>query len=78
MKGNPIEYFKTDTKVNFKVPKNSIYYKRVFDAVLFPTFISDKKYFTPAFGLPLIETMKDEEYMAVHNHKVEQSLKELD
>lgn len=54
MKGNAKGYFKTDTKINFKIPKNSIYYKKVFDAVLFPTYNSDKKYYTPAFALPLI------------------------
>jgi hypothetical protein len=27
MKGNPTGYFKNDTKVNFKVPKNSVHYK---------------------------------------------------
>ncbi len=71
MKGNPTGYFKTDTKINFKVQKRSTYYKKVFDAVLFPTFNTDKKYYTPAFGLPLIETMKEEEYMTVHKHKVQ-------
>jgi hypothetical protein len=54
MKGNPNGYFKTDTKINFKVPKNSTFYKKVSDAVLFPTFNPDKKFFTPAFSLPLI------------------------
>ena len=54
MKGNPNGYFKTDTKINFKVPKNSTYYKKVSDAVLFPKFNTDKKFFTPAFTLPQI------------------------
>ena len=58
IKGNPCGYFKTDTKINFKVPKSSIHYKKVESAVLFPTFNTDRKYYTSAFILPLIETMK--------------------
>ncbi len=54
IKGNPNGYYKTDTKVNFKVHKNSAYYKKVSDVILFPTFNLDKKYYTPAFSLPLI------------------------
>ncbi len=58
MKGNPCGYFKTDTKMNFKVGKNSVHYKKVLDLPLFPTFNNDKRFYTPAFILPHIEMMR--------------------
>lgn len=60
MKGNPQGYFKQDTKMNFKVTKSSVYFKKVQDLPIFPTFNKDRKFFTPSFILPHIETMKDE------------------
>lgn len=77
MKGNPQGYYKSDTKMNFKVGKSSVHYKKVPDIALFPTFNKDKCHYTPAFILPHLETMKEEEYKKLHEHKVEESIKEL-
>ncbi len=54
MKGNPNGYFRSDTKMNFKVGKSSVHYKKVLDTPLFPTFNCDDKFYTPAFVLPQI------------------------
>ncbi len=57
MKGNPKGFFKKDTQMDFCISKKTKLYKKILNNPIYPKFNNDRRFYTPGFLIPHIESI---------------------